>query len=204
MKKCDKLLCGITELKLSWKKNKVYFIVALTTFLIGLLLAVKGIKTFCEEKKVLSLAEYISAGEYPYMSVIIWTTIIPSLICLSILLLSVNYYSIFAYYLELIIINKVILRNNIASIAHSVIPGALSFTLFSLPLLVIDTMLLTLFWIGVSEIIAYPCRKEIIYIVPYRCHWERTKPLFVKTLISMLSFNLIYTVLISCVFVLIF
>ncbi len=194
MKKKQRILCKSSDIKIEIKQNKVFFLVGIGCIILGILLALKGIKSYSEENEVYSLVEKIMAGEYPLWSIFLFVILIPTLMSFSIILLSVNYYSIFLYYLELIIVNKLIFRNNIAGILHNFIPGLLSTVFISLPIIAIDFVLLMCFWCKVFNLIAYPCKRRILYIIPYRCYWNTQKNYFFQSLLSILFFNVGYVV----------
>ena len=204
MKKRQSLLCRLSDIRLLWTKYKVYFIAAGVCIVIGLMLSLKGIKQYANEKNTLSLVAYIAAGDYPFMKVFLLTILLPCLLCLSIFLLSCNYYSIFLYYLELIILNKLIFCKTLASFIFNFFYGLLSAVFFVLPILLFDIFLLTLFWADIYEIIPYPCPKKIFHIVPYRCYISHAKHKCIRTILTILIFNALTALICSLLFWILF
>ncbi len=204
MKKCNGLFYGINDLRIILKKNKLYFIIAAVCIFIGIVAAIKGLSDYIDKKETLSFIGCICAGEYPFGRVFFATIALPILFCVSIILFSFNYYSIFFYYLELIIASYVIFRNSLAAFCMGIFFALCSIIFFIVPLFLFNVILITAFWAEVYSSIGYPCRKKILYIIPYRCHWNKTKKAFYRTATIILIVNLAYTFIVSLLFYLIF
>ncbi len=204
MKKCNGLFYGINDLRITIKKNKLYFLIAAASVAVGIAAAIKGLSDYIEKKEVLSFIGYIAAGEYPFGKVFFSSFILPLLLCFSIILTSVNYYSIFLYYLELFIASYAIFRNTLAALYAGVLFGLCSLTLFVVPLFLFNVLLITAFWTEVYCAVGYPCRKKILYMIPYGCHWEKTKRSLFKTITIVLVGNTVFTTFASLIFYLVF
>ncbi len=148
MKKCEGIFYRINDLRLLYRKNKLFFIVASICLLIGLALAIRFCCLQTEKKEALSLAGYIAAGEYPFGKIFVFIILLPILLCASILLLSFNYYSIFAFYLELIIASYIVFKNNLFPISCSFLPGICTFCLFIMPIMLVNAFFITILWTG--------------------------------------------------------
>ena len=204
MKKHEGIFYRINDLRLLYRKNKLFFIVAGVCLLIGLALAIRFCCLQTEKKEALSLAGYITAGEYPFGKIFVFIILLPILLCASILLLSFNYYSIFAFYLELIIASYIVFKNNLLPVFCSFLPGICTLCLFIMPIMLVNAFFITILWTEVYSVVDFPCGKRIFYILPYRCHIKITKKSFFRCVASILCFNAVFTALISLLFLLIF
>ena len=204
MKKCKEIFYHLNDLRVEYRKNKIFFIIAGVCLLIGLAAAIRFCCAQTEKKEVLSLAEYIAAGEYPFGKIIFYAIVLPILLCASTILLSFNYYSIFTFYLELIIASYVVFKNTLFAVSRSFLHGICTLMLFILPIMLFDTFLITIFWIEVYSAVDYPCGRRVFYILPYRCHIESTKKKFLRCVAALVCFNIFFTAIISLLFVLIF
>ena len=204
MKRCGKLYCRLSDLKILYRKNRIFFIVAAVCLLIGFAAAIRFCCVQTEKKEVLSLAQYIAKGEYPFGKVFLYAIILPTVLCGSILLFSINHYSIFTFYLELIIASYIVFRNTMLSITCLFLPGIITFTLFIVPIVLLDAFLITSLWIEVYFIIGYPCKNKILHVLPYRCHIHTTKNILCRYALTVICLNLVYTALVSLLFALIF
>ena len=200
MRQRHSILCIINDCRITRKKNKEFFILAFVCAFAGFLLSLKGLRAFADEKCPVSLVAAIAAGEYPFIKIFLPAFFLPTLLCCSIILFSINYYSNFLYYLELIIANKVIFRNTLACLLCQTLYGALNLIGFVLPLLIFDLFVITLFWARVYEIVPYPCKKKILYYIPYRCYWKSIKKDFYNTLVLICSFNAVVCFISSLIF----
>ena len=198
------LLCRISDIRLAWRKNRVFFLIAIGCVAFGILLSFRGLKTLSEEKEVVSLAEHISAGEFPFFKIFFYFLLTPSLVCLSIVLFSINYYSNLIYFLELTILFNAVFRNTLAMIYRSILKGLLTFVLVEFPIILYDFFIITYFWTQVFAVVPYPCRKKILHITPYRCILPSVKPVLCKTLCSYALFNVLIVTVFSILFKIIF
>ena len=204
MKRCDKLHYRLSDIKLLYKKNRIFFIVAAVCLLVGFAAAIRFCCVQTEKKEVLSLAEYIAKGEYPFGKVFLYAILLPTVLCGSVLLLSINYYSIFAFYLELIIASYIVFKNSLLAITCSFLPGIITFLLYIVPIVLSDAFLITFLWIEVYCAVGYPCKNKIFYVLPYRCHIQTTKKILCRHTITVICVNVVYTAIISLLFALIF
>lgn len=204
MKRCNGLFYGINDFRITLKKNKLYFIIAAVCIAIGIAAAIKDLPDYINAKEPLSFIGYIVTGEYPFGKIFLAVIVLPFLLCASIILFSFNYYSIFSYYLELIIASYVVFRNSLAVFKVETFFGLCSLFFYVLPLFVFNAVLITAFWTEIYSSIGYPCRKKILYVIPYRCHWDKTKKTFLRTMTIVLIGNVAFTAVTSLVFHLIF